>query len=103
MQWRCSSSSANGVVREDCERPIQHVAGTKPPHSSRHAMAEVHVKAGLRTVVSIDIADRNLRSRGELLLLRNTAERRPCVENVCGTGLLLQLDRNRFRVTIFNR
>src|SRR4051812_14306733 len=89
-------------MREQGKFPIEHSAGAKASDSGCHAATKFNIETWLRAVGCIEVADRNFRSGREALLLRNTAEFSPCVENFCNLSLLFEFNRDRFGVAVFN-
>src|SRR6185312_3836511 len=60
IEQRRSRRAADGVVREHGELPVEHVAGTQAPNGSGHSVAEVDIKARLRAIMGLYVANRNL-------------------------------------------
>src|SRR6202007_227141 len=59
--------SANGVVREQGELPVEHIAGTQAAHRNSHAVAAIAIQAGLRSIALRSPLHRLLRSSRQSL------------------------------------
>src|SRR5215472_7970878 len=62
--------SANRVVRQDCEFPVQYRARTQAPNCCGHARAQIDVETGLWTVVGFEVDHWLFRRARQLQFLR---------------------------------
>src|SRR5580658_9452514 len=101
-----AGGSANGVVREHGELPVEHRAGAQAAHGNGHAVAAVAVEARLGTVGLRSPFDGLIGSCGQLLTSKGT-ELSPGGEQVFAghwpAELVAQLDGHAFRVAVFDR
>src|ERR1700722_4032780 len=72
----CAGCSANGVVREQRELPIEDVAGAQTADSGGHAVAAHEVEARLRARVFGGVLDGRDRSRGQMQAIEAAATER---------------------------
>src|SRR6185437_10266553 len=103
VQNGCTGRTADSVVGEHGESPVEYVAGSQPPNHGRHAASTVSIKPRLRPVRSRIVVDGLLRCRRQIELLRRAAEFIPRANDLFSAGRFAELHRDRFGVTVFHR
>src|ERR1700692_2880901 len=102
VQHGSPRSPPNSIVRKHGEFPIEHIALPQTTDGSSHACSQITVEARLRTIGGGHVHDWLPRRTWQPQLLRLGAEIIPLVNNLFGARLLLQANRNGFRVPIFH-
>ena len=100
-----SGGSANGVVREHGELPVEHVAGAQAADGDGHAVAAIAIEARLRAIRLRSPLDGLIGSGGQILA-GERLELGPCGQNVFASGgaaeLVAQLDGDALGVAVFD-
>src|SRR5215831_17003154 len=89
-----SSSSADGVVGQYRELPVENAARAKPSNRRGHASTHIDVETRLWTVIGLEVDDRLLGSTRQLEFLRFGLVAVPCGDDFFRLRFLLQANRD---------